>query len=208
MKRIEHREQQWAFPFVEYSPTNGGKKLPLVIQLHGAGERGNGLEELVYVDRLGFSKFIADKEIDCLFVMPQCTQDTFWVAHIESVLKFIDQIKAAYDVDEDRIYLTGISMGGYGTWYTAMARPSQFAAIAPVCGGGMAWNAPILKMPVWVFHGDCDGTVSTVQSDEMVESLRKAGTDVTYTRLPGVGHNAWDYTYDQVLLDWLLSKKK
>ena len=111
-------------------------------------------------------------------------------------------------IDTNRIYLTGLSMGGYGTWFTAMARPDLFAAIAPVCGGGMAWNAGVLNMPVWVFHGAKDTTVSPTQSDEMVERLRALGKDVTYTRIEGVGHNAWDYAYNRELLAWLLSKKR
>ena len=89
-----------------------------------------------------------------------------------------------------------------------MARPDLFAAIAPVCGGGMAWNASVLTMPIWAFHGTEDDVVSPNQSDEMVESLRACGADVTYTRVEGVGHNVWDNAYSKELLEWLLSKKK
>lgn len=208
MIRLEHREEKWIFPFVEYCCENTDKKLPLVIQLHGAGERGNGREELDKVDVFGFSKHLQTAEYECRFVMPQCSSDTFWVARVESIVKFVEQIKAEYNVDEDRVYLTGLSMGGYGTWFTAMARPDLFAAIAPVCGGGMAWNASVLTMPVWTFHGTIDSTVSVNQSDEMVEALRYFGNDVTYTRIEGVGHNAWDYAYNQELLEWMLSKKR
>lgn len=206
MNRIEHQEDKWIFPFVEYScETDGDRKLPLVIQLHGAGERGHGKEELGRVDVHGFSKHLQTNDYECRFVMPQCPADTFWAARVESIVKFIEQIKAEYPVDEERIYLTGLSMGGYGTWFTAMARPDLFAAIAPVCGGGMAWNAPTLTMPVWAFHGVEDPTVSVNQSDEMVERLRQVGADVTYTRLEGVGHNAWDYAYGKELIEWMLN---
>ena len=99
-------------------------------------------------------------------------------------------------------------MGGYGTWYTAMARPDLFAAIAPICGGGMAWNASVLKMPVWAFHGTADTAVSVNSSDEMVEALKKAGRDVTYTRMDGVGHGVWKYTYDEELYNWFLTKRR
>ena len=208
MIRREHRGEKWIFPFVEYCCENTDSKLPLVIQLHGAGERGNGKEELDKVDVHGFSKHLQTAEYECRFVMPQCSQNTFWAARVESIVKFVEQIKAEYNIDEDRVYLTGLSMGGYGTWFTAMARPDLFAAIAPVCGGGMAWNASVLNMPVWAFHGTIDTTVSVNQSDEMVEGLRIAGADVTYTRLEGVGHNAWDYAYHQELLEWMLSKKR
>ena len=210
MKRTEHRESKWKFPFVEYSPseTTGDERLPLVIQLHGAGERGEGGDDLCLVDVHGFSKIIKDKEIKCIFVMPQCPKESFWAARVESILEFIEQIKAEYNIDPDRVYLTGLSMGGYGTWYTAMARPDMFAAIAPVCGGGMAWNAGVLKMPVWAFHGAEDKLVSTTQSDEMVAKLESLGADVRYSRVEGVGHNVWVNAYTEELIDWLLDKKK
>ncbi len=205
MIRTEHREDTWIFPFVEYSPTRKNGSLPLVIQLHGAGERGDGKESLSLVDVHGFSKVIADKEFPCIFVMPQCPIGSFWAAKVESIIAFINQITEKYDIDTSKIYLTGLSMGGYGTWYTAMARPDLFAAIVPVCGGGMAWGASVLKMPIWVFHGACDTTVLPTQSDEMVEKLTSLGADVRYSRPDGVGHNVWDYAYNEELIDWLLS---
>ncbi len=205
MQRIEHTEENWIFPFVEYRPAEAKGKLPLIIQLHGAGERGNSPEELHLVDANGFSAMLQDGEFPCLVMMPQCRWDTFWAAKVESLLQFIEQIKTHFDVDEDRVYLTGMSMGGFGTWYTAMAAPELFAAIAPVCGGGMAWNAGVLKMPVWVFHGAVDPDVNVRNSDEMVEGLKKHGANVRYTRLDGVGHNVWEHTYNEELLNWLLS---
>lgn len=208
MIRTEHRESKWKFPFVKYSPDKADKKLPLIIQLHGAGERGKGKEDLARVDIHGFSKYLNKAEADCIFVMPQCPLDTFWAAKVESLVDFVGQLTKEYNVDEDRIYLTGLSMGGYGTWFTAMARPDLFAAIAPVCGGGMAWNAYMLTMPVWAFHGAADGIVNPMQTDEMIDMLKKTNPDVKYTRLDGVGHNVWDYTYNKELIDWFLSKKK
>lgn len=207
MNRIEHRESNWAFPFIEYSCEKTDKKLPLILCLHGAGERGHG-EDLSKVETHGFLQLFKNVDFEGILIMPQCPEDTFWAACVESILKFIDQLKEAYPIDEDRIYLTGLSMGGYGTWYTAMAKPSLFAAIAPVCGGGMAWNAGVLSMPVWAFHGAEDSVVNIRNTEEMVESLQARGKDVTYTRLKGVGHNAWDYAYNEDLLNWLLSKKR
>ena len=207
MIRKEHREEKWVFPFVEYSPSVVKGSLPIIIQLHGAGERGDG-SDLSLVDVHGFSKVIKDGEYECLFIMPQCPSDSFWAARVESIAKFIDQLKAEYDIDEDRVYLTGLSMGGYGTWYTAMAYPNTFAAIAPICGGGMAWNAKTLKMPIWAFHGVDDNAVSVTQSDEMVEAIRKKEGDVKYTRMDGVGHNVWIYAYNDELYNWFMSKKR
>lgn len=208
MERIEHREAHFKFPFVEYSPSKGSKRLPLVLLLHGAGERGNGGDALKRVEDYRFFESLKESEHECLFIMPQCPLGSFWAARVESILEFIEQIAEEYKVDRSRIYLTGLSMGGFGTWYTAMAKPGLFAAIAPVCGGGMAWNAGMLDMPVWAFHGVKDPVVSVAQSDEMVNKLKELGRDVRYTRLEGVEHNAWDYAYNEELIKWLLSHKR
>lgn len=208
MNRIEHREEKWEFPFVEYSCNSKNEKLPLIVQLHGSGERGNGREDLDKVDVHGFSKYLNSSEHNCIVIMPQCPENAFWPAKVESIVKFIEHLISEYNVDEDRVYLTGLSMGGYGTWFTAMARPDLFAAIAPVCGGGIAWYADLLKMPIWVFHGAQDDVVSPSQSDEMVDRLKACGADVTYSRIDGVGHNVWDMTYNKDLMGWLLSKKR
>ena len=208
MIRTEHKEQNWAFSFVAYTPEKVSRDLPLVIQLHGAGERGNGQDELSLVEIHGLSHLVKEKDYNCIIVMPQCPKDTFWAARVESILAFIEQIKEAYPVDTSRIYLTGLSMGGFGTWFTAMARPDLFAAIAPICGGGMAWNAHVLTMPVWAFHGTEDTAVCVRHTDEMVEALRSAGADVTYTRMEGVGHNVWVHAYNDQLMQWLLSHRK
>ncbi len=209
MIREEHRENNWQFPFVLYKPENGEGQLPMVIQLHGAGERGRGGEDLALVDVHGFSKYVKDDDSHkCMLVMPQCPPDSFWAAKVESIVAFIEQLIEVYDIDKSRVYLTGLSMGGFGTWYTAMARPDLFAAIVPVCGGGMAWNAGVLRMPVWAFHGTADPAVAVSHSDMMVEALKRCGRDVKYTRMEGVGHNVWDYAYNLELLDWLLSHQK
>lgn len=208
MNRIEHRESRWVFPFVEYSCKKTDKKLPLILQLHGAGERGDGGEDLSKVEIHGFARLMQQQDFECILVMPQCPKDTFWAARVESILKFIDQLKQEFPIDEDRVYLTGLSMGGYGTWYTAMANPSLFAAIAPVCGGGMAWNAGVLNMPVWAFHGAEDKVVNVRNTEEMIERLQALHRDVTYTRLEGVGHNAWVHAYQEPLLRWLLEQSR
>ena len=208
MKRFEYRGDEWEFPFVAYLEEAKNEKVPLIVQLHGAGERGNGREDLEKVDVHGFSKYLKDAEHNCIVIMPQCPADTFWAARVESIVKFIEHLIKEFNVDEDRVYLTGLSMGGYGTWFTAMARPDLFAAIAPVCGGGMAWNAGVLKMPIWAFHGASDTIVTPIQTDEMVSKLKELNYDVTYTRIDGVGHNVWENAYNKDLLEWLLSKKR
>ncbi len=209
MIRTEYCDNKWIFPYVAYQSDSTKRKLPLIVQLHGAGERGNGNADLFKVDVFGFSNVIKDDVAhECMVVMPQCPPDSFWAGKVESLLDFIEQLKREFPIDEDRVYLTGLSMGGFGTWYAAMAKPEIFAAIAPVCGGGMAWNANVLTMPVWAFHGTDDDVVSVFHSDNMVEKMREYGLDVRYSRMDGVGHNVWDEAYGLALLDWLLSKKR
>ena len=208
MNRIEHRKDKWVFPFVEYSNSDKNENKPLIVQLHGAGERGEGKEDLAKVDVHGFSKLLMTEDYDCMVVMPQCPLNSFWAARVESLVRFVEQLIEEFNVDPKRVYLTGLSMGGFGTWYTAMARPDLFAAIAPVCGGGMAWNAGVLDMPVWAFHGAEDNVVSPFYSDRMVEKLKELGADVTYTRVDGIAHNVWENAYNKELLEWLLSKEK
>lgn len=212
MIRQEIRDPALPFSYVLYRPENRMPNLPLIVQLHGAGEAGNGQEELEVVDRYGFSRLLrSGGEYPCLAVMPQCGAESFWAAEIPNVYTFIRRIMEIYRVDPNRVYLTGISMGGYGTWLTASRYPKLFAAIAPVCGGGMVWKAPVLKMPVWAFHGTEDDLVYPSESENMVAKIRQQAdchSNVRLTMLPGVGHNAWDYTFDEELLNWLLSHSK
>ena len=130
------------------------------------------------------------------------------VAKIESLKKFIDEFVNTYSVDVNRIYLCGLSMGGYGTWYTAMAYPDLFAAIAPCCGGGMAWYADALKMPIWTFHGKDDDLVSPYQTIEMIDKLKDSNPNFKYDLYEGVGHNSWERAFSEELLQWLLSQHK
>jgi len=209
MKVTYFQEETWIYPFVMRHPEEMKENLPLIVLLHGAGERGNGKEELHLVETHGFSHVLTeDSHYDCLLVQPQCKEDSFWVADVPSVLAFIEQVAEAFHVDRNRIYLTGISMGGFGTWYTAMAKPDLFAAIAPCCGGGMPWNAGVLTMPVWAFHGAIDSVVSARESIEMIESLQKTNPDAHLTLYENVDHDSWTRAYTPELLQWLLSKRK
>ena len=209
MKHIIEKNQECGFPYIAYLSDNLSEHPALIIQLHGAGERGNGDTQLDKVTIHGFANVINDNNFnDCILVMPQCPQETFWVAKIESIKKFIDNIVKRFSVDTNRIYLCGLSMGGYGTWYTAMAYPDLFAAIAPCCGGGMAWNAGVLNMPIWAFHGKNDSVVSVTQTVEMIEKLKDTNTNLKYSLYDGVDHGSWVRAFSEELLEWMLSQHK
>ena len=209
MIREEVNHPDWEFPFILYLPETEPKNCPVIVQLHGAGEVGDGHEELIRVETHGISKLIQKgEEYPCMIVMPQCPTESFWAAEIPNIYAFINRLVETYSVDSGRIYLTGLSMGGFGTWYAAMAAPERFAAIAPVCGGGMAWNAGVLTMPVWAFHGAEDTSVDVFHSDDMVAGMEKCKLDVRYSRYDGVGHDVWKKTYDEELLNWMLSHRR
>ena len=195
--------------YITYIPDNVSDNPAMILQLHGAGERGNGGEELDKVLVHGFTNVVTDENLkDCILVMPQCPTGTFWVAKIESLKVFIDGLVDLYNLDTGRIYLCGLSMGGFGTWYTAMAYPDLFAAIAPCCGGGMAWYARELKMPIWTFHGMKDTAVSPNQTMEMIARLDGYHPNFKYTLYENVGHDSWTRAFSPELLEWMLAQHK
>jgi len=183
---------------------------PLMLFLHGAGERGDDLDK---VKVHGPPKLVAQgKDLPFIVVSPQCPNGTWWSApdQIQTLTGLLDEIVANYDVDESRVYLTGLSMGGYGTWSLGATTPDRFAAIAPICGGGekrMAWR--LKEMPIWVFHGAKDSVVPLAQSEEMVEAVKGAGGNPKLTVYPEANHDSWTATYDNPeLYDWFLSHRK
>src|SRR5688572_15151934 len=182
------------------------KKWPLLIFLHGSGESG---EDVNKVKVHGPPKLIEQgKKFPFIVVSPQAPPRTGWRPEIFKGM--LEDLKKKYRVDKDRVYLTGLSMGGFGTWNISEKYPDDFAAIAPVCGGGdekRVWR--LRHMPVWCFHGAKDDVVLPVQSERMVNALKKYNNDVRYTLYPEANHNSWDTTYsNDSLYSWLLSKKK
>jgi predicted peptidase len=182
------------------------KKWPLILFLHGSGERGSDVSK---VKVHGVPKIVeGKKDFPFIVVSPQCPENRWWEPFELNVL--LDDIMASYHVDADRVYLTGLSMGGFGTWDLAMHSPGRFAAIAPICGGGnpvMAFQ--IKNIPAWVFHGEADPVVPVQRSLEMVEALKKVKADVKLTTYPGVGHDSWTQTYDNPeLYKWFLSHRR
>ncbi len=212
MIREEFQAGEWKFPFVIYRPEIMKEDLPMIVQLHGAGERGTGYEELDKVELWGLAQMLkSGKEYPCIFIMPQCSPESFWAAEVPNIHEFILKAIKIFHADEKRIYLTGLSMGGYGTWYTAMRYPQMFAAIAPVCGGGMVWNMGVLDMPIWAFHGTEDDVVYPSETINLIHKIRNIGinqSEVKMTLLDNVKHNAWDYAYSPELVEWLLSKSR
>jgi len=190
------------------------KRWPLILFLHGAGQRGNDLEK---VKVHGIPKLISQegRKFPFIIVSPQCPENGWWtgVSEINTLNALLDDIISRYRVDKDRVYLTGLSMGGFGTWRLAIEYPDRFAAIAPVCGRGetakAARIARIAHLPVWVFHGAKDETVPIVESEIMVEALKKAGGDVKFTVYPEAGHDSWTETYNNPeLYEWFLEHKR
>ncbi len=209
MKILKEETAALGFPYIAYIPEKLSETPALLIQLHGAGERGNGGADTDKVLVHGIHKVATDENLkDCIIIMPQCPEDTFWAARVESIKRFIDNAKKEYNIDESRIYLCGLSMGGYGTWYTAMAYPELFAAIAPCCGGGMAWNAGVLKMPIRCFHGLDDTVVLPKNTIEMKEALEGWHPDFKCELYEGVGHNSWERAFSEELLIWFQKQRK
>lgn len=192
-----------------------GKRWPLLLFLHGAGERGADIWKVAVH---GPPKHVAaHPEFPFIVVSPQCPEGQIWSE--ETLLALLDEVTREYAVDTNRVYLTGLSMGGYGTWDLGLAHPERFAAIVPICGGGElikvllagGERAGALKsLGVWAFHGAKDPVVPPEESERMVNFLKKAGvTDVKLTVYPEAGHDAWTETYNNPeLYEWLLKHQR
>lgn len=150
------------------------------------------------------------KEYPFIFVGPQCPQDKYWGCFTESLLAFLDYICEEFPIDKERIYRTGLSMGGTGTWMLAMAESDRFAAIAPICGSGIYWYGCALKdISIMMYHGDCDDIVPIHESISMLSSVNKNGGDAKLEILYGVRHDAWNEAYiGDKLVNWFLQYKK
>ena len=185
------------------------KDKPLLIYLHGAGERGRNFD---HVYRHGIPKLIKEgRDINAVVLFPQCPGEFIWNNMVKELKAIIDDVAAEYGIHKDRILLTGSSMGGYGTWETAMCYPETFAAIAPVAGGGVMWRTGKLsKVPVMAYHGDEDTVVPVSQSEIMVDFTNRNGGNAELNILKGKGHNdGIDYAYRETeLIERLLSYRK
>lgn len=187
---------------------------PLVIFLHGIGERGDDANK---VKAWGPPRMIAaGQRYDAIVVSPQCPESTWWPREVETLDAFLDKVIDDYRVDEDRVLLTGLSMGGYGTFAWGAASPERFAALAPVCGAGDAASAKAIGesgVPIRMFHGLDDPVVPAAQSMMMYNGIKAAredgGAECELTLFEGVAHLSWPYVYeDEPFWSWLLAQKR
>lgn len=178
---------------------------PLVLFLHGAGERGDNIE---VVKKHGPPKLVeAGKSFPFIVVSPQCAKGKRWESL--ELIALLDEVIANNKVDEKRIYVTGLSMGGFGTWELASYIPDRIAAIAPICGGGEKfWARAFKDMPIWAFHGAKDTAVPIERSQVMIDELKRLGSNPKFTVYPEAHHDSWTESYNNPeLYKWLLEHK-
>jgi predicted peptidase len=200
------------------------RRYPLVIFLHGSGERGNDNEAQL---KWGVANFATDQNMilhPAFVIAPQCPEKMTWAnisrpdmklqstptKPMELLIGLIQQLKKTLRIDSNRIYITGLSMGGYGTYDAIQRYPNLFAAAVPVCGAGDASKAPsIVHLPIWIFHGAEDPAVDPKYSLEMFQALTKAGAHPGFTQYPEVGHFSWLHAYsDPLMIEWLFRQHK
>lgn len=220
-----------AYPYVVYVPRDWTphRKWPVILFLHGAGERGTEGHRQTQIG-LGSAIRGMPEQIPAIAVFPQAPPESQWLGlPSEAAMHALDEAIDEFQGDRDRLYLTGLSLGGFGTWHLALAHPQTFAAIVPVCGGivphgsatsvrqspltaGTAdpykFTAEHLRhIPVWIFHGADDPVILPSESQKMRDALHDAGGDVRYIEYPGVGHNAWEPAYrEPSLWAWLFQQ--
>jgi predicted peptidase len=220
--------QRTTYSLHEPAPRKREDILPVILFLHGAGESGS---DGVLPATVGLGPAVQrdPAQWPALIVFPQASRGYGWRGfNLAAAMAALDDVERTYSVDSDRVYVTGISMGGYGTWLAAILEPDRFAAIVPVCGGldtAAAIHAgaltpsaaevharaaqSIAAIPQWVFHGDADNIIPVEESRVMVRALRAAGASVQYTEYAGVQHNSWDRAYAEPELPrWLFAQRR
>lgn len=202
-------------PYVVFVPKDydGTKEYPVILFLHGSGEtKGDKSGKMPVEVGIGPAIKKREKTFPFITIIPQSEKKTWGAVSDDGkrALAILDEVMKEYKTDPKRVYLTGLSMGGFGTWSLAAAHPDKWAAIVPICGGGNVKDADKIKnIPCWCFHGDADDAVLVERSRVMIEALKKAGAEPKYTEYPKVGHNSWDKAYGtDELYTWLLEQKK
>ena len=215
-------------PYRVYSPkgVDNASRMPLVVFMHGAGERGHDNERQLLHGARDLLRYSIERQEPMIIVAPQVPLDERWVDVVwdervhrmpehpsESMgllMGLLTELMSTSRVDPNRVYLTGLSMGGFGTWDLIARWPDTFAAALPVCGGGDTDSAVRIKnIPVWAFHGSDDAVVIPERSRDMIQALQQVGSNPRYTEYPGVGHDSWTETYQNFeVLDWFFSQRR
>ena len=220
--------QGTSYKYEVFVPENWSpkQKWPIILFLHGAGERG---DDGIFQTDVGIGRAIREhrERFNAVVVMPQCRKEVWWAQAPmdDAAIASLEAATKEFHGDKNRTYLTGLSMGGYGTWHLAGKYPGRFAAIAPICGGVLKPDdsrkqapgdlAPYTeaakkignKTPTWIFHGGDDPVVPPAESQKMNDAMKALGGEVHYTEYPGVGHDSWVKAYDDAeLMKWMLSK--
>ncbi|CAN5789996.1 hypothetical protein BH10CHL1_BH10CHL1_11550 [soil metagenome] len=203
--------------YLLHLPTTYGQdpnqRWPLILFLHGYGESG---EDVNAVRKHGLPPIVAQQpDFPFIVVAPQCPWHTWWPELADNLDQLLDHTIETYRVDAKRVYLTGLSMGGYGTWYLGSTRPQRFAAVAPICGGGYWFHGfpqqvcALKDTPVWAFHGAKDPVVPLAASEQLVETLNTCGGDARLTIYPEATHDSWTATYaNPELYTWFLAHER
>lgn len=191
-----------------WAPSPFQKPVPLVVFLHGAGQRGyDNIQQLQTLPQ----QLLLSREFPCAVLAPQCPPGTSWGNWSEELEDLIEQTIQKNRIDPNRVYLTGLSMGGFGTWELAAHRPDLFAAVVPVCGGGNTQRAEQFKsLPLWAVHGSNDTVVLPERSREMITAIQAIGGTPRYSELAGVGHDSWKQAYDPEsgILNWMFQQRR
>ncbi|OVE74462.1 hypothetical protein BVX94_00165, partial [bacterium B17] len=185
-----------------------GEKWPLLLFLHGMGERGPGINK---VSKHGPPKIVKKKDLPFVVVSPQCQAESFWGG--PEIVEFVEHIESTYEIDRKRLYITGLSMGGFGTWNAIANNPDKFAAAIPICGGATSEKRKaegLKKMPIWSFHGEADTVVAMEKQMEMVNNLKELkNKNFKFTVYKGCKHDSWTRTYNNdEIYEWLLKFSK
>ncbi len=205
MEFKKYRDLEYVMSYPENY--KAGDVCPVVILLHGAGYRGNNIQRIT--ENAYFKETAKHEGFPFITIAPQCHPNTTWFDWLHELKELVDITVNSDFADKKHVYLMGPSMGGYGTWQLAMSIPEYFAAIAPICGGGMYWNTARLKnTPVWAFHGGKDDCVLPEESQKMVNGVNRNGGEAKLTIYPENGHNAWSDTYANYdVFKWMLTKE-
>ncbi len=210
LKSLKFEGKEYRYALYVPPQYDGSEAFPLITFLHGSGECGSdGLKSAVV--GIGSAAMLQADEWRTLILIPQKPETRQRWEELDKVIMAMSaETEKRFKVDKERLYLTGLSQGGYGSWALAAKYPDYWAAVAPVCGGGDPKNAAILaKIPIWAFHGDKDEAVPLKRSEEMIDAIKAAGGSPKLTVYPGVGHNSWDKAYrDEKLFAWFLEHKK